>query len=319
MNAPSTLTIAGLRTEPGEKRTGFLPVAGTALELPLTLVNGSRSGATLLVTAGIHGGEYPCIEAAIRLAATLEAAELAGRVIVLPLVSPSSFRARQAFFVPEDGKNLNRQFPGSTTGTVSDRIAHAVVTEVAAHADAWIDLHGGDIPEALVPLLGLAEGAAPDVFARGLAMAEVFGIEHLVVPGHLSGTTLAAAADVGIPALLAEAGQLGRFDETDTDLLYQGCLRVATHLGIVPGEPPPVCELIRYRDWPWVRAGQDGLWYPEVEVGAHVEEGQVIGTLRDVFGATLEHSRAPATGIVLLLWSALAVNRGEPLFGIGIR
>ncbi|NIT62994.1 MAG: hypothetical protein GWO39_04100, partial [Gammaproteobacteria bacterium] len=58
-----------------------------------------------------------------------------------------------------------------------------------SHADAWIDLHGGDIPEALVPLLGLAEGAAPDVFARGLAMAEVFGIEHLVVPGHLSGTT----------------------------------------------------------------------------------------------------------------------------------
>ncbi|NIT62995.1 MAG: succinylglutamate desuccinylase, partial [Gammaproteobacteria bacterium] len=81
MKPLSTLTIAGLRTEPGEKRTGFLPVAGTALELPLTLVNGSRSGATLLVTAGIHGGEYPCIEAAIRLAATLEAAELAGRVI----------------------------------------------------------------------------------------------------------------------------------------------------------------------------------------------------------------------------------------------
>ena len=117
--------------------------------MPVTLVNGTHDGVTLLVTAGIHGGEYPGIEAAIRFAAGLEPIEVSGQVILMPLVSPEAFHARVQYVLPSDGKNVNRQFPGRALGTASERIAYTVVSEVARQTDAWIDLRGGDIHEAL--------------------------------------------------------------------------------------------------------------------------------------------------------------------------
>ncbi|MEI6875660.1 MAG: hypothetical protein WCL50_11110, partial [Spirochaetota bacterium] len=66
---PTTLTIGQLVAEPGAKVQGFLRVHGSDLEMPLTLVNGTRPGKTVVITAGIHGGEYPGVEASIRLAA----------------------------------------------------------------------------------------------------------------------------------------------------------------------------------------------------------------------------------------------------------
>jgi hypothetical protein len=43
----------------GQKVTDFLEVSGTDVRMPVTVVCGVNDGATLLVTAGIHGGEYP--------------------------------------------------------------------------------------------------------------------------------------------------------------------------------------------------------------------------------------------------------------------
>src|SRR5712692_4324082 len=81
-----------LKAAPGEKVTGFLDVPGTAVRMPLTLINGANTGMTLSITAGIHGGEYPSIEAAIRLAAMLDPRELSGLIVVMPLVSTQAFR-----------------------------------------------------------------------------------------------------------------------------------------------------------------------------------------------------------------------------------
>src|SRR5215212_10430437 len=77
-----TLTIGSLAAERGQKLRGWLPVPGTSIQLPLTLIHGARPGPTLLVTGGIHGGEYPGIEAAIQLARALDPAEMSGSAIV---------------------------------------------------------------------------------------------------------------------------------------------------------------------------------------------------------------------------------------------
>jgi transposase-like protein len=62
----------------------------------------------------------------MQFASELVPTEVLGRVIVLPIVSPQAFFARQEYTVPEDGKNLNRQFPGDPAGTVSQRMAFAL-------------------------------------------------------------------------------------------------------------------------------------------------------------------------------------------------
>ncbi len=145
------ISVGPLSAGRGEKARGWLPVPGTAIKLPLTVICGAQPGKTLLVTAGVHGGEYPGIESAIQLARSLDPADLSGNVIVAPIVSPTAFQARLQYRVPEDGQNLNRQFPGKAHGTTSQRIAACVMSELAAHADTWVDLHGGDIHEELEP------------------------------------------------------------------------------------------------------------------------------------------------------------------------
>ncbi len=315
-DSTQTLQIGDITAEPGTKAQGFFDVPNTSVRMPISLVNGPKAGKTLLVTAGVHGGEYPCIDAAIRFAGELDAAQLSGQIIVVPIVSLNAFHARQAFVVPEDGKNINRNFPGKATGTTSERMAYALVNQVASLADVWVDLHGGDIPEALIPFVGYIDSGNADVDRQAHELATIFGIECLVQPGHLPGTTISAAAAMDMPALLAEAGQLGQWDEENSLILLHGCRNVARYLDILPGDVQPTPPLRVFKNWPWVRAEHTGCWYPSVKIGEHVQKDQVVGVIKDYFGNVLAEYRSPASGEVLLLFSSLAATTGDPLVGV---
>ena len=120
------VNICGLAVERGAKLRTMLPVPNTQIEIPITIINGAADGPTLLVTAGIHGGEYPGIAAAMELGGELEPEQLHGRLIMLHPVNIQGFWARREFIVPEDGKNLNRVFPGRADGTLSEKIAYLI-------------------------------------------------------------------------------------------------------------------------------------------------------------------------------------------------
>ncbi|MCA9906745.1 MAG: succinylglutamate desuccinylase/aspartoacylase family protein [Anaerolineae bacterium] len=311
------IEIDSVAAPPKSKVSGYVAVPGTNTQIPLIIVNGADDGHILLVTAGVHGAEYPSIEAALLLAAQLDPAQMRGAVLIVPVVSQSAFFERQTFILPEDGKNLNRQFPGKATGTLSERIAHTLTNKIAARASAWVDLHGGDLPEALVPLIGYLRSDDPVLSASVNSMVTAFGIQIVVSPAQLVGTTLHAAAELRIPALIAEAGQLGRRDPADTQRLLTGCTNVARRLGILPGDVAPV-RVREFHDWPWVRSAHAGCWYPALQVGEKVREGQVIGTVTDIFGVRQADYHAPASGVVLLLWQSLAVQVGDPLAGVAV-
>lgn len=310
--------FGGIGAWPGDKATGFFPVPGTSIAMPLTVINGVAPGPTLLVTAGIHGGEYPSIEAAMRFAAELVPTAVSGQVVVIPLVAPSAFLARQEYTLPEDGKNLNRQFPGNPTGTVSERMAFALMNEAAATASAWVDLHGGDIHEALVPIGGYESDAAPSVYAQARAMIEVFGVEYAAQTYNLPGTALHTATTAGIPSILAEAGQQGRCDAADTLLLLQGCRNVARLLGLLPGGHLPGARPQMLERIDWVRAEHRGCWYPAVTLRERIEQGHIIGRIKDYFGNIVAEYRAPHSGIVVLSCTSLAVREQHTLVGVGI-
>ncbi|HET9001000.1 MAG TPA: succinylglutamate desuccinylase/aspartoacylase family protein, partial [bacterium] len=156
-----TFEVGPLRAAPGTKVTGFLDVPGTPIRMPVTLIRGPAPGPVLSVTAGVHGGEYPGIEAAIQTAASLDPAGIRGAVIIVHIVDVPSFHGRNIYVCPLDGKNPNRVFPGDPAGTASERLAHTVFTEVISRADYYVDLHGGDINEALVPFTIMLESGDP--------------------------------------------------------------------------------------------------------------------------------------------------------------
>src|SRR3954471_4000267 len=185
------------------------------------------------VIGGIHGCEYSSIAAVTRLMRELEGAELHGTVVGVPVVSMASFRRRTPFVVPEDGRNLNRTFPGDPEGSYTDRLAHDIFTRLIEPADAVLDLHGGDLVEALEPF-----ALYHDETARDLALA--FGLPYVVdSEGSLEGTTSGAAAQAGIPGVIAEAGGIGQLEEQAIDLLASGARNALKQLGVLEGQPEP--------------------------------------------------------------------------------
>lgn len=310
------LAVGPLRARPGTKVTGFLEVPGTPIAMPVTLVHGATPGPVLSVTAGVHGGEYPGIEAAIRTAAALDPAGIRGSVIIIHVVDVPAFHGRNIYVCPLDGKNPNRVFPGDPAGTASQRLAHTVFTEVIARADFYVDLHGGDLNEALVPFTILLESGDPAVDERTLGLARVYGIKY-VVRERVAGGTYAAAAKHGIPAILTEAGGQGLLDERSLHLHLQGLRNVLAHVGIAPGAPDPVEPITLLSGFHWVTSEDLGLCYLGVAPGARVTEGQPVGEVRDYFGRRVRAILAPASGIVLFTVTTPATSPGDPLFAVG--
>ena len=175
-----TLRVADLEAKPGEKVSGYVHVIGAEFGIPVTLICGEKEGGTVLISGGVHNAEYVGIQAAMQLADELDPKKIAGNIIVIRLMNRTGFEHRTMSLTYEDGKNLNRVFPGNPNGTLSDRIAYTVVTEFFQKADYYVDLHCGDGFEGLVSYVYCTGAAASEVAAKSREMAEIAHVDYLV-------------------------------------------------------------------------------------------------------------------------------------------
>ena len=192
------------------------------------------------------------------------------------------------------------------------------MTEAVAQVSAWIDLHGGDIHEALLPIGEYESEGNPSVGERSQATLEVFGVAYAARTYGQPGMALRATTAAGIPSIIAEAGQMGRRDEEHTALRLRGCRNVALLLGIVPGVPLPVPRPKMLARIDWVQAQHKGCWYPAVAVGERIERDQRVGTLNDYFGNVIAEYRSPSAGVVVLSCTSFAMREQHTLLGVGI-
>ena len=287
---------------------GTLTLGGE--EVPCIRARGAQDGPAVSLIGGIHGCEYSSIAAVTRVMRELDEGELSGSITAVPVVSMASFRERSPFVVPADGKNLNRTFPGDAGGSYTDRLAHNIFTQLIEPAGALLDLHGGDLVEALEPFALYA-----DETSRGIALA--FGLPYVVAStDSLAGMTATAAANAGVPAVIAEAGGIGQLEEAAVQMLAGGARSALRHLGVLPGEPDPP----RSRDvgdFVWLRCQQAGFWAAAVKTGDEVETGALLGEVRDLYGDVIEEVRAPAPGVLLFLTTSAAVADDGLLLGLG--
>ena len=297
-----------------------LDLAG--LDVPVAEISGPHDGPTLTVIAGVHGCEYAPMAAVRRWITELESAELRGRIRAVPVLNLPAFRARTPFVVPDDGKNLNRCFPGDPAGTLAERLAHEAFTQLIEGSDALVDAHAGDLVEALEPFALYDAGPAE---ARARELAAGYGFRYVIRqqpgPGRaVTGTTSEAAAAIGVPAVIAEAGGCGLLDSKAVELHVRGLYRVLNLMGMGRGgahwenDRHPV-YLQRFL---WLHGEKAGWWEPQAQTGQRVTEGQLLGTISTIDGAqVLEEIRAPANGVVLFLTSSPAVADGGLLLGLG--
>lgn len=201
------LEIGMICAEAGEKKTGWLEIEGGGQKLPLTLICGTKEGPTMMISAGVHGAEYIGVQALSELSRELDPRELKGNVICLHVANPSAFRDYVRFFVPEDGKNLNRVFPGKKDGTLSERIAWTITGKLQSKADYYIDLHAGDTSEEYLEAetdgLWYPVFSAGDTFAGGAVLGtvrDIWGNLLLEYRADYPGIVLYQTVSLGVKA-----------------------------------------------------------------------------------------------------------------------
>ncbi|MDO4179311.1 MAG: M14 family metallopeptidase [Phascolarctobacterium sp.] len=313
----NTFNVCGLTIERGQKLRTFLPVPDTNVQIPITIINGKENGQTLLITSGIHGGEYPGIAATMELGKEIDPADIHGLLILIHPVNIQGFWARREFIVPEDGKNLNRVFPGTPMGTLADKTAYLISSNFFSIADYYVDVHSGDIHESLHPYVYYPGACKPEVEKKSKSIAKVLDMEYMV-RSLAKGGAYNYAATTDLPSILIERGGAGLCLHEDIEAYKNDLLNIMRKLALFdkPVKPrhhhPRDVENIIY-----LESLETGCWLHHMHSGDFVEEGQVLGRITDVFGETLTTYYAEQTGVVLYVCPALSSPKGTILIAYG--
>lgn len=295
--------------------------AGT--RIPVSVIKGARPGPVLALIAGNHGYEYPPILALQELPKSIDAERLAGSLILVHVANMPSFLGRTVYFSPVDGKNLNRVYPGRPDGTISERIAYAITTEVIEKADVVLDLHCGDGNEWLRPYVyqTVTGKAALDEAISRLALA--FGIDHILVDRNRptdparSMYCSTTAITRGKPAMTIESGGLGGRDGESVERIVRGILGVMREWQMLEVGPEPVAQPVYLDPSAVVTSPATGILYPKVAPDQVVEAGAVLAEVTDFFGQRVAEVTAPIGGVVLYVVATPPITEGQPVACIG--
>lgn len=313
MRAP--FVIQDQRISPGQRVVVDLPLpklnSHTNLSMPVHVVHGKRDGPCLFVSAAVHGDELNGVEIIRRLLEARTLNRLSGTLIAVPVVNVYGL-IHLSRYLP-DRRDLNRSFPGSAAGSLAGRVAHLLIEEIVRHCSHGIDLHTGAIHRTNLPQI---RANLDDPETERLARA--FGVPVLLNATLRDGSLREAAAELGIPMLLYEAGEGLRFDEVCIRAGQVGVLNVMRALGMLRAaskrkhEPAPFIA----RSSQWTRAPESGLLRTLVALGARVKTGETLGFISDPYSATQHPVKAQTRGVVIGRVQIPVVHEGEALYHI---
>lgn len=325
-----------LDLKPGTTTYSTLPVGYSALgpfELPITIVNGARPGPTVSITAGVHGPEYTGVAACVGLGRELDPRTMAGRLVMLPIVNLRSFELRTSGLNPLDGMNINRVFPGQRYGSMTEQMAYVLFHEIILRSDAYLDLHGSGLYQALPPHVGCQRVGAAEVDERSEALARLFeielvnvmgkGIDEFEITDEESGvsfvginndlTAVGNAALAGVPAVLLEVGRGGSLEPELVQMEMRGIVNVLRYLGMLDGQADTDISHTKCYGMYIARTRYGGLFFPSIRQGDVVKRGDILGEMQDVRGEVLATLRSPIDALILMLDTSPAKASGEKL------
>ena len=244
----------------------------------------------VVITGGIHGGETTGIYAAREIIKYLENNKLlSGSVKIISLCNPTAFR-RLERTSPYDHLDLNRIFPGSKQGTITQRVANAIWNETQT-ADYIVDLHCCGIHGSSYTLAVWQE------HEKAKELATMLNIPIIVQSGGARGQLFVETCETGRAAVIIElpgGGQGGVINQTAGLQAYQALLNMLRGFEMLSGEyqkPDPIwCNKLIP-----CRADNEGLFIPHVSSGEIVKEGQVLATIKKK--KIIAPAKATVTGI----------------------
>ena len=298
--------------------------AGESFELaietasvPVSVLHGARPGPVLTIAAGIHGDEFPPILALQRLRAELRPADLSGTLVLVHVANTPGFFGRTIARSPVDGKNLNRVFPGRRDGTLTEKLAYLLGTEVVDHTDYLVDMHAGSANESLWPHVYSPVTGNEDLDRRTLDFARAARFRNIVLYGDRPRDPARSisfpntAMTRGKPGITIECGQLGQRDEACVNRLLDAAYNILRHLQMLAGKAEGTGGVILHRKLHYLGSPATGLFFPVAKAGEAVEPGALLAYLGDYFGNRIAEIRSPVRGVVLTIYETPPVSKGE--------
>ena len=285
---------------------------GTLIEIPVYVFNGKKEGPTILLQGGLHGDETNSIEIIRRMLENKYFNIERGCVIVVPLLSVFGFLH---FSRDVHGKDVNRSFPGTKTGSLASRIAYFHMKEIANNVDFAIDFHTGGAQRSNYPQIRYTESSE-----ESKKMAEIFNSPFYFSSNLINKSFRKEALKLGIPIIVYEGGEALRFDENAIKEGMEGTLRVLKYLKMIktnPLESSKIKKSIHLNKRRWIRAKIAGLFNAFVQNGDKVESGQIIGDITDTYGESSVKIKAPLSGYIIAINYFPIINRGDAIFHIG--
>ena len=287
-------------------------VPDTDITIPATLLCGIKTGKSITVSAGVHSREYIGIETLIRLAQELTPEMVRGTILLLHCCNYKGFLSRSSDIMPQDGKNLNRVFPGAADGTPTQKLAAFLESEIIGHTDYLVDLHSGGFCEALTPHVYYHGAAAPNVCAVSRRIAELSGAEYLVRSETKNGF-YSHAGQCGVPAIILERGGCGLLQEEEVQQDLADVKNILRGLGFLQDLPAKIFPHRLAQNGHYLNAPASGCWYPKKQPGDRLKTGELLGEIRSIYGETLFRISAEADGVLLYQTASLGIKAGTPM------
>lgn len=284
---------------------------GLPVDTPVLVLHGRNPGPILCLTAAIHGDEINGIEIVRRVLHGLQPSTLTGTVIGVPIVNIQGFR-RGTRYLP-DRRDLNRHFPGTTTGSAASRIANSFFNNVVRHCDALVDIHTGSFERSNLPQL------RADLADAGVrALANGFGATVIVNSQPRPGTLRYAATLSGVPTVTLEAGGPEQLEQEEVTQGVRGIETLLRTLGMVVSERSDTEREETYYRSAWVRADRGGILIASVGLGSRVSEGDLLGKITDPINNETVGIYAPRDGRIIGMARNQVVMPGFAAFHLGL-
>lgn len=295
--------------------------------LPVTIIKGKAKGPVFSIVAGIHGYEYPPIIAVQELLKEIKPEHVKGTLIIIPIANVEAFQKRTPFVNPLDHKNLNNTFPGSLDGTTTEQIANIITKEIISNSTIFLDIHGGDANEDLLPFVCYYDRKdAPENTRLAHNLSAQSQINYIVsYPYNLTPTEPAKyafkqAVQQGITALSIEAGKLGTVQKENVEMIKNAVYNMLEYSGNYVKSKAKIKNnnksiLLNQQDY--IKIPENGIFYSDFKSGDLVKKNQVLGFITDEFGNKKLDIISNSDGIILYKVGTPPVNKGETLFCIG--
>ena len=313
------LEILGEKIGLGESKTIDFNIAKlfttTKIEIPIIIERAPLSGPVILITAAIHGDEINGVEIVRQLIARKINKPKKGTIICIPILNVFGFLNTSRAF--PDGRDLNRIFPGTKTGSLASRVAYYFTNQILPHANYCLDFHTGGASRFNAAQIRIKPGDE-----HLLNLAKVFNAPFIVYSNNLKKTYRTTCDKMGIPIILFEGGK--SLDSNKEIIRYgvNGVTRFLEHLDMLNEKinvKPTNKNTVIIEKSRWIRAQKSGLLHSKIKCNKFVNKGDVLATITDPYGKMRFKVLAKNDGFIINVNQSPIVHQGDAIFHISTK